>query len=265
MSVDRSPVPFSLSDASGPGSQHKSTKRSRRHGDVEDCHCKGGGAMRLLKLAIALLSIWPLTAEAGSVAALYESGNRLYYEGKYQEAEPILRRAVERGRRELKPGSVEMQKMLNTLGTLFYFQGRFGEAEPLLKQAIAIGERSPGRPETIISLSQLANVYRTRGPSDEAEPLLRRAVELAQKDLDPDNPLVATPLYLLAVTLSDQNRCSEGSAAVGSRGAPRRRRQPDFSGGSCKASRCEGLSRLRMQDSLPGSAIARRRRGKENQ
>ena len=65
-------------------------------------------------------------------------GYYLYYQGRYEEAEPLYKRALEIRERVLGPDHPDTATSLNNLAILYDNQGRYEEAEPLYKRALEI-------------------------------------------------------------------------------------------------------------------------------
>src|SRR5262249_38058816 len=84
-------------------------------------------------------------------------GLSLYKAGKYVEAEPYLKRALEIREKTLGREHADTAQSLNTLADFYATQERNVEAEPLFKRAIEIREKALGKeaPETAQSLSGL--------------------------------------------------------------------------------------------------------------
>jgi CHAT domain-containing protein/tetratricopeptide (TPR) repeat protein len=123
-----------------------------------------------------------------SLAILYESA------GRYGEAEPLFKRALEGQERTLGKEHPDTLTSLTGLGSLYEFEGRYGDAEPLLKRALLARERVLGKehPATLEALRHLAEVYRLQGRLGEAEPLYTRALEADGRVLGPNNPETLT-------------------------------------------------------------------------
>jgi tetratricopeptide (TPR) repeat protein len=71
-----------------------------------------------------------------------------YFQGRYGEAEPLHREALEASRAVLGPRHPDTLRILNNFGFLYNSQGRYGEAEPLYREALqesreALGPRHP--------------------------------------------------------------------------------------------------------------------------
>ena len=110
-----------------------------------------------------------------NLAALYQR------QGRYSEAEPLYKRALEARERVLGPEHPDTLVSVNNLAALYQAQGRYSEAEPLLKRALEACERVLGKehPDTLTSVNNLAVLYQAQGRYGEAEPLYQRALEAA--------------------------------------------------------------------------------------
>src|SRR5262249_16063197 len=80
--------------------------------------------------------------------------------GRYQEAEPLFKRALAIREKALGPEHPDTAGGLNNLALLFSDQGCYEEAEPLYKRALAIREKvlGPEHPHTPTSLTNLASL-----------------------------------------------------------------------------------------------------------
>ena len=66
----------------------------------------------------------------------------LYYEqGKYEQAQPLLQRALAIREQQLGPDHPDTAQSLNSLAVLYYEQGKYELCEPLLQRSIAIREQ----------------------------------------------------------------------------------------------------------------------------
>ena len=70
----------------------------------------------------------------------------LYREqGKYEEAEPLYRRAIAIGEKVLGPEHPRLAIWLNNLALLYLALGKYGEAEPLYRRSLGIFEKVLGK------------------------------------------------------------------------------------------------------------------------
>jgi tetratricopeptide (TPR) repeat protein len=120
--------------------------------------------------------------------------------GRYAEAEPLYKQALEIRRTALGARHPDYANSLNNLAVLYDEMGRYAEAEPLYKQALeicrtALGERHPSY---ATSLNNLAELYRAMGRHADAEPLYKQALEIRRTVLGERHPSYATSLNNLA-------------------------------------------------------------------
>ena len=148
-------------------------------------------------------------------AAAIEDENPLYLDahatmlwkmGRYDEAEPLYRRALAIGEKAIGPHHPEVGTRLNNLANLLHDQGNYRDAEPLFRRAIAIDEKAlgPNHPSVATDLNNLASLLHDQGNYKEAEPLYRRALAIDEKALGSNHPGVATDLNNLASLLYTQ-------------------------------------------------------------
>ncbi len=90
---------------------------------------------------------------------------RSVWQGRYAEAEPFARRALEPAEREFGASHPATATTLHCLVVLYKAQGRYAEAEPLHKRSLAIREKAlgPEHPHDATSLENYANLLRTTG------------------------------------------------------------------------------------------------------
>ncbi len=65
-------------------------------------------------------------------------------QGRYAEAEPLFRSALDIMERAKGPEHLDVAIILNNLGEIHYVQGRYAEAEPFYQRALAIKEKMLG-------------------------------------------------------------------------------------------------------------------------
>ena len=158
---------------------------------------------RISGLAILIaLCLWPagLSAQSAALMGAHNYYKELNAQGRYAEAEPYARRALELGEKEFGPDGRKTAVLLNRLASLYHDQGRYADAEPLYERSLAIWEKAlgPDHPAVAIGLAYLARLYRRVGRFAQAEPLLKRALGIHEKASGGDHPDVATSLNNLA-------------------------------------------------------------------
>ncbi len=104
-------------------------------------------------------------------------------QGKYAEAEPLLKRALAIAEKARGPDHPDVATSLNNLAALYHAQGRYAEAEPLYKRSLAVLEKvlRPEHPRLAGALENYATLLRETGRSAEAEELEVRANAIRTK------------------------------------------------------------------------------------
>ena len=100
--------------------------------------------------------------------------------GRQDKALPLLKRAVEIGRRALGPADARLASSLNHLGVLLREMGEPAQAEPLLREAVAMRRAvlGPRHADVAITLVELSRALVDQGRNDEAEPPSREALAI---------------------------------------------------------------------------------------
>ena len=136
----------------------------------------------------------------------------LYLElGKYKEAEPLYRKAIEIDKRTVGEEHPFYASLLNNLANLLNRMGQYEEAEPLYRQAIEIDKQTVGEehPSYATRLNNLALLLKSISRYEEAEPLYRKAIEIDKKTIGEEHPDYATRLNNLANLLECMGRYEE--------------------------------------------------------
>ncbi|MEE8524389.1 MAG: tetratricopeptide repeat protein [Thermoanaerobaculia bacterium] len=130
-------------------------------------------------------------------AALSTTIGSLYHKlGLYEQAEPLLVRALELRRGLPATDDREVAASLHELGLLRAHQRRFAAAEPLLRRALGLRRQALGDEHLAVaeSLSALGLAHGVNGDLARARPLFEEALALRRKLLDPEHQLVAVSL-----------------------------------------------------------------------
>ncbi len=101
---------------------------------------------RKVALFLTILCLWPssLHAQSEALKDAYRQGLTLYEAGRYEQAIPHWRKALELGEREFGPDHPKAANLLNSLAKLYRAQGRYEAAEPLQNRALTIREKVLG-------------------------------------------------------------------------------------------------------------------------
>jgi CHAT domain-containing protein/Tfp pilus assembly protein PilF len=158
------------------------------------------------------IRIEELRAATGNERTLHES-NKLSEEsltlrraGKYEEALPLIERALEIREGLLGPNHRDVSAALFSSAVIYSLKGEYAKAEPQFQRALAIRERTlePEHPDIATSLNGLANLYSDRSDYARTEPLYRRALAIREKALGPEHPETAISLNNLAILHKDK-------------------------------------------------------------
>ncbi len=168
---------------------------------------RGTRILRWLKKGVVLIYLLGVTsasvAQQNSIQdaeALDQQAGRLYGQGRYKEAIPLVREALAILEKALGPDHPDRLKSLDHLAMLYQDSGTYEEAEPLYKQALAIREKAlgPEHLDTSVSVNHLARLYHDTGAYGQAEPLYKRALAIREKVLGAEYPGTAMSLSNLA-------------------------------------------------------------------
>jgi eukaryotic-like serine/threonine-protein kinase len=141
-----------------------------------------------------------LKAEPAVQAELYETLGNIYRKlGKFDQADPLLRSALDRRKTIAGPNSEDVADSLVALGLLRLDQGQLPEAERLVREGLAIDMRhhSPNDPAAAKDSVALGRVLEERGAYDDAVKTLDETVRL-QSQQNEDTTDLARSLNELA-------------------------------------------------------------------
>ncbi|MBX7222899.1 MAG: CHAT domain-containing protein [Blastocatellia bacterium] len=129
----------------------------------------------------------------------------LLQDGKYAEALPLARQAVEQSEKIMGPEHELLADCLNTLAGCYLFLGESAQAAPYLVRALAIKEKilGPDHPAVARIVGNLGTVYRSAGVYAKAEPLYLRTLATKEKKLGPEHVDFATDCNNLAALYND--------------------------------------------------------------
>ena len=132
-----------------------------------------------LLVGLMCLPLWPGTTHGHSDALTnaYNRYSEFYAEGRYQEAIPFAKKALELGEDLLDPDDPIMAILLNDLAVLYQAQGHYAEATPLHQRALSIKEKAlgPEHPEVATILNNYGRMLRANGRDAEAAKIEARA------------------------------------------------------------------------------------------
>ncbi|MGQ0736668.1 MAG: tetratricopeptide repeat protein [Acidobacteriota bacterium] len=153
---------------------------------------------------------------ADVVTSLNHLGKVLQATARPNEAEPVLRRALDLGRRVLGPQHAEVAEALSTLGAVMFVRGRLDDAEPLFRDALAVRRAALGDDHPLVpaSLNNLATLLSRKGDLTGAERMHREALALAVRVYGPQHPRVATMSNNLGLTLFARGEVAAAEAPL---------------------------------------------------
>jgi CHAT domain-containing protein/Tfp pilus assembly protein PilF len=137
---------------------------------------------------------------------LYEQGFKLQRASRYDEALPLVERALEIREKILGRDHLDVAEALHGLAVLYLIKDEYAKAEPLYQRALAVYEKAlgPEHPSLARSLNNLAVLYWNRGEYVKAEPFARRALAIGENALGREHPNVAATLNNLAMLYSSR-------------------------------------------------------------
>ena len=134
-------------------------------------------------------------------------------QGRYQEAEDVFRKVIERHRRNLPGEGIHRYTlpMLSGLAAVYTRQERFAEAELLFQEVRETQKEKLGEDhwETLKTLNDFGVLRREQKRYEEAESMLHQALEGRQRKLGVDHPDCFESMHELAVLYREQERYEE--------------------------------------------------------
>ena len=142
-------------------------------------------------------------------AILTVVGEYHYAGGAYDEAEPLLRRAVAVREQVLGPDHPNLATPLHKLANVCDDMGRSAEAESLYRRVVAVRERAfdPGHPLIAEAMGCLGiHLFCHVGRRAEAEPIIARSLASYERTIGPDHPDLALSLFHMAWLYRESGR-----------------------------------------------------------
>src|SRR6266487_5616747 len=155
-----------------------------------------------------------LTSTLEASRLLNEVADYLLERGQYQDAEPLIRQALEMHERQVGVGAPGLARVLNKLAVLYFWQGKLEQMEPLLEQALRMSEQSLGAElaERAESLYMLSVLRRAQSKLESAESLAVQAIAVYEQCLGGEHPSTARGWTCLACVYGRQGRYKEAEA-----------------------------------------------------
>ena len=127
---------------------------------------------------------------------------------KFEQAEPLFRRALAVREEALGQDHRDVGKSLENLMFLYVDWRRWTEADVAAQRAVSFYERQAGPEDPLVGhlLEGLAGIYLYQGRLAEAEPVVQRSISIMEKALGPNHPRMATLLESFAGILRSTGR-----------------------------------------------------------
>jgi non-specific serine/threonine protein kinase/serine/threonine-protein kinase len=134
--------------------------------------------------------------------------------GLYDQAEPLLREALETQRRELGSEHPDTLRSAVEMGRLLHATLRDRESEAVLAETLEIQKRvlGPEHPDTLRTTGDLARAYWGEDRSKEAEALYRELLAIQKRVLGPENIETLRSMHGLGQAVQNQLRFEEAEA-----------------------------------------------------
>ena len=143
------------------------------------------------------------------IAASLDTLAKLYHaQGQYEQAEPLIKRALAIREQALGPQHPDIFRSLKTLALHYYALGKYTQAMPLYQRILAICEHEmgPEHPDTAQNLNTLALLYRIQSKFAQSESLIKRALAIRERVLGPEHPDTAISLINMALVHFTQDK-----------------------------------------------------------
>ena len=136
----------------------------------------------------------------------------VYYDmGRYADAEPLYRVALETSRRLLGNEHPDTIRQISNMARPLTSLRRYADAEPLYREALETSRRRLGNedPQTINLIGKLASLLARLGLYAEAEPLSREAVDTSRRILGDEDSDTLRHINNMALLFFRQGRYAE--------------------------------------------------------
>jgi CHAT domain-containing protein/tetratricopeptide (TPR) repeat protein len=153
----------------------------------------------------------PIAESFANTAAQFDFllGDALDEAGRYAEAEPLLRHALEVDEHALNPDNPKLAPVLRALGRVLLQTGHYAESEVLLRRALTLAEHAGSDRDLVLYLVRLSDMLFQVRRYGEAEVFARRALDIAEHDPQPQPIMIALTGGTLANVLTATNRFAE--------------------------------------------------------
>ena len=166
---------------------------------------------QLLRRSLAQQESDPRTDPLETAITLSNLGYIVMREGRYTEAEPLMRKALEIDERKRAPIHEFIAIRLNNLAWLLHSTSRSAEAEPLMRRAMEINEHcfDKDSPKIANTANTLGLILQANNHLIEAEERLRQALEIRLQQFGRFHPETASSLTNIGRVLFEAGRVKE--------------------------------------------------------
>ena len=171
----------------------------------------GQQSLSLMQRGIEFLETHPSNDPLDMSTILSNLGWALKKQGRYNEAETILRRALAIDEQTQPVDKRALAVRYNQLERCLSLQGRFAEAEPYAEKAMSLAIKAYGAedPRSIVCVGNLGSLLCKQGKLDEAEPILCKALEMFRLYLPVDHPYIAIGQANLGDVFKEKGKLDE--------------------------------------------------------
>jgi tetratricopeptide (TPR) repeat protein len=157
----------------------------------------------LLRRAIAINEKALGADHMASADSVYQLAVLLQAEGRYDEAEVLLRQLQIFNDKHFGPDDLTTVAFAARLAEMLLTQGHYAEAEALYRRVLEVREKKmgPENPMTAVSVNDLGGVLDSEGHYADAEVFYRRALAIYEKAYPADHPAIAIASVNLASLL----------------------------------------------------------------
>jgi len=149
--------------------------------------------------SIVISQTAPEAPELAEATELTKSVAKLFKEGKFDEALPLAKRALEIRERLLPPVDQRVSMSLGYLGDVYMAKRDYGNARKAFERLLPLQEERLGPTDVNLAftLDRLALLSYRDGKPAKSEELYRRSLAIREKAFGPESVQVADTLYAL--------------------------------------------------------------------
>lgn len=153
----------------------------------------------LLTSSIVISQSSQESPELNEANELIKSVTKLFKEGKFDEALPLAKRALEIRERLLPPNDARVSLALGYLGDVYMAKRDYNNARKAFERLLVLQEQrlDPNDVNLAFTLDRLALLSYRDGKSAKSEELYQRALAIREKAFGPESVQVADTLYAL--------------------------------------------------------------------